>query len=68
MTDFHGVFPYLVSPVDSGGNIRTDVLGRPRGDLIKAGMHGLTPFGSTGESLPIMGLMSGAAMARPTMR
>jgi 4-hydroxy-tetrahydrodipicolinate synthase len=52
MTDFHGVFPYLVSPVDSGGNIRTDVLGRQRGDLIKAGMHGLTPFGSTGESPP----------------
>jgi 4-hydroxy-tetrahydrodipicolinate synthase len=49
MTDFHGVFPYLVSPVDVGGKIRTDVLGRLCDDLIKAGVHGLTPLGSTGE-------------------
>src|ERR1700749_2038039 len=49
MSDFHGVFPYLVSPVDSDGKIRTDVLGRLCDDLIKAGVHGLTPLGSTGE-------------------
>jgi len=49
MADFHGVFPYLVSPIDSSGNIRTDVLGRLCDDLIKAGVHGLTPLGSTGE-------------------
>src|ERR1041384_2365949 len=49
MTDFHGVFPYLVSPLDSAGEIRTDVLGRLCDDLIKAGVHGLTPLGSTGE-------------------
>jgi len=49
MPDFHGVFPYLVSPVDAGGKIRTDVLGRLCDDLIKAGVHGLTPLGSTGE-------------------
>jgi 4-hydroxy-tetrahydrodipicolinate synthase len=49
MTDFHGVFPYLVSPLDSAGAIRTDVLGRLCDDLIKAGVHGLTPLGSTGE-------------------
>lgn len=49
MTDFHGVFPYLVSPIDSGGVIRTDVLGRLCDDLIKSGVHGLTPLGSTGE-------------------
>jgi len=49
MADFHGVFPYLVSPTDSGGNIRTDVLGRLCDDLIKSGVHGLTPLGSTGE-------------------
>jgi 4-hydroxy-tetrahydrodipicolinate synthase len=48
-TDFHGVFPYLVSPVDSNGNVRADVLGRLCDDLIKAGVHGLTPLGSTGE-------------------
>jgi 4-hydroxy-tetrahydrodipicolinate synthase len=49
MTDFHGVFPYLVSPVDSGGTIRTEVLGRLCDDLITAGVHGLAPLGSTGE-------------------
>lgn len=49
MTDFHGVFPYLVSPIDASGRIKTDVLGRLSDDLIKAGVHGLTPLGSTGE-------------------
>jgi len=47
--DFHGVFPYLVSPTDAAGRIRTEVLGRLCDDLIKAGVHGLTPLGSTGE-------------------
>src|SRR5258708_29898940 len=49
MADFHGVFPYLVSPVDADGRIRTGVLGRLCDDLIKSGVHGLTPLGSTGE-------------------
>jgi 4-hydroxy-tetrahydrodipicolinate synthase len=49
MTDFHGVFPYLVSPVDASGQIRTDVLSRLCDNLITAGVHGLTPLGSTGE-------------------
>jgi len=49
MADFHGVFPYLVSPVDADGKVRTDVLGRLCDDLIKSGVHGLTPLGSTGE-------------------
>jgi 4-hydroxy-tetrahydrodipicolinate synthase len=49
MTDFHGVFPYLVSPVDDNGQIRTEVLGCLCDDLVKAGVHGLTPLGSTGE-------------------
>ena len=49
MSDFHGVFPYLVSPVDADGAIRRDVLARLCGDLIAAGVHGLTPLGSTGE-------------------
>ncbi len=49
MADFHGVFPYLVSPLDSGGEIRVEVLGRLCDDLIEAGVYGLTPLGSTGE-------------------
>lgn len=46
---FHGVFPYLVSPTTAAGQINTDVLGRLCDDLIKSGVHGLTPLGSTGE-------------------
>lgn len=49
MTDFHGVFPYLVSPVDADGKVRSAVLGRLCEDLITSGVHGLTPLGSTGE-------------------
>lgn len=47
--NFRGVFPYLVSPVDDAGEVKSDVLGRLCGDLIEAGVHGLTPLGSTGE-------------------
>jgi 4-hydroxy-tetrahydrodipicolinate synthase len=49
MRDFHGVFPYLVSPVDAQGRVKTDVLGALVSHLIRAGVHGLTPLGSTGE-------------------
>jgi 4-hydroxy-tetrahydrodipicolinate synthase len=49
MTGFHGVFPYLVSPVDGSGHVRTEVLSRLCDDLIGSGVHGLTPLGSTGE-------------------
>jgi 4-hydroxy-tetrahydrodipicolinate synthase len=47
--NFHGVFPYLVSPIDSSGDVKADVLMRLCEDLIQAGVHGLTPLGSTGE-------------------
>jgi dihydrodipicolinate synthase/N-acetylneuraminate lyase len=46
---FHGVFPYLVSPVDEAGRVMEEVLERLCDDLIAAGVHGLTPLGSTGE-------------------
>jgi 4-hydroxy-tetrahydrodipicolinate synthase len=49
MPDFHGVFPYLVSPVDSEGHVRAAVLKKLVNDLVGAGVHGLTPLGSTGE-------------------
>lgn len=48
-TDLHGVFPYLVSPTAPDGRIKTDVLGKLCDDMIKTGVHGLTPLGSTGE-------------------
>ncbi len=47
--DFHGVFPYVVSPVHESGEINAPVLARLCDDFIKAGVHGLTPLGSTGE-------------------
>jgi 4-hydroxy-tetrahydrodipicolinate synthase len=47
--DFHGVFPYLVSPVREDGGIRDEVLAALVEHLIAAGVHGLTPLGSTGE-------------------
>jgi dihydrodipicolinate synthase/N-acetylneuraminate lyase len=47
--EFHGVFPYLVSPIDDEGRVSEPVLSRLVGDLIAAGVHGLTPLGSTGE-------------------
>lgn len=46
---FHGVFPYLVSPIDNRGRVKDTVLTRLVSDLIDAGVHGLTPLGSTGE-------------------
>jgi 4-hydroxy-tetrahydrodipicolinate synthase len=49
MTKFHGVMPYLVSPVGADGKVNGDVLGKLADDLVKAGVHGLTPLGSTGE-------------------
>lgn len=46
---FKGVIPYLVTPVDEDGHVNTRVLERLCDDLIKDGVHGLTPLGSTGE-------------------
>jgi len=47
--DFHGVFPYLVSPIDAQGDIQEAVLSRLCTHLIAEGVHGLAPLGSTGE-------------------
>ncbi len=48
---FRGIFPYLVSPVDPAtGAVREAVLRRLVEHLVAAGVHGLSPLGSTGES------------------
>lgn len=47
--DFHGVFPYLVSPIDPSGEVMTEVLVDLVRRMLAAGVHGLTPLGSTGE-------------------
>ncbi|MGK9053631.1 dihydrodipicolinate synthase family protein [Neorhizobium petrolearium] len=46
---FSGVFPYLVSPVDQSGKVMDGVLTDLVDHLVEAGVHGLTPLGSTGE-------------------
>ncbi len=47
--DFHGVFPYLVSPLDDRGRVNEAVLARLVDHVIAAGVHGVAPLGSTGE-------------------
>ncbi|MCK9515782.1 MAG: dihydrodipicolinate synthase family protein [Ottowia sp.] len=46
---WHGVMPYLVTPLTAAGEINTSVLTRLVDDLVAAGVHGLAPLGSTGE-------------------
>ena len=46
---FHGVFPYIVSPIKPTGEVDDAVLSRLCDDLIAAGVHALAPLGSTGE-------------------
>ena len=46
-TGMHRFFPTLVK--FEGGRVKDEVLGRLCDDLIGAGVHGLTPLGSTGE-------------------
>jgi len=49
-SDWHGIFPYLVSPIDEAtGAVREGVLRALVEHLIARGVHGLTPLGSTGE-------------------
>ena len=48
-SSFHGVFPYLVSPIDEMGRVKRDVLAALVDHLIDQGVHGLAPLGSTGE-------------------
>ena len=49
MSGFHGVFPYLVSPIGPDGRVIESELRRLVDHLIAAGVQGLTPLGSTGE-------------------
>lgn len=49
MSALRGVFPYLVSPIASDGTVMGKVLSDLVDHLVDAGVHGLTPLGSTGE-------------------
>jgi 4-hydroxy-tetrahydrodipicolinate synthase len=44
-----GIYPYLVSPVGADGTVDVATLQRLVDDLIAAGVHGISPLGSTGE-------------------
>lgn len=46
---FKGIFPYLVTPLDDKGRLKEKVLAELVDHLIRKGVHGLTPLGSTGE-------------------
>ena len=46
---FAGIFPYLVTPLDDKGRLKESVLADLVDHLIRKGVHGLTPLGSTGE-------------------
>ncbi|MFO7856188.1 MAG: dihydrodipicolinate synthase family protein [Paracoccaceae bacterium] len=46
---FHGVIPYLPTPIRPDGGVDAEALGRVVEHLIGRGVHGLTPLGSTGE-------------------
>jgi len=45
----HGVFPALVTPMTSDQEIDYEKLGKFADHLIRKGVHGLVPLGSTGE-------------------
>lgn len=48
--DLHGIFPYLVSPVDAAtGAVREKTLRALVEHLLAQGVHGISPLGSTGE-------------------
>jgi len=48
--EFHGIFPYLVTPLDEKGRLKEQVLADLVDYLIGKGIHGLTALGSTGEA------------------
>jgi 4-hydroxy-tetrahydrodipicolinate synthase len=49
-TAWRGIFPYLVSPLDSAtGRVREPALRALVDHLIESGVQGLSPLGSTGE-------------------
>ncbi len=48
-SDFKGIYPYIVSPIDKDGNVMEDALAALVEHLIACGIHGITPLGSTGE-------------------
>jgi 4-hydroxy-tetrahydrodipicolinate synthase len=49
-SEFRGIFPYLVTPLDEKGRLKEQVLADLVDHLIRKGVHGLTPLGSTGEA------------------
>ena len=49
MSDFRGVYPVVVTPFKENGEIDFNALAEHADWMIKEGVHGLIPNGSTGE-------------------
>ena len=49
-SEFQGIFPYLVTPLDEKGRLMEKVLADLVDHLIRKVVHGLTPLGSTAEA------------------
>jgi 4-hydroxy-tetrahydrodipicolinate synthase len=49
MKTLHGILPALITPMDAQQEIDYERLGRFTDHLIRKGVHGLVPLGSTGE-------------------
>jgi 4-hydroxy-tetrahydrodipicolinate synthase len=60
----HGIYPYLVSPVDRAGKVDEALIERLTNDLIAAGVDGITPLGSTGEVMYMTPAQRRAIVAR----
>lgn len=48
--EFFGIFPYIVTPLDEKYRLKEQVLADVVDHLIRQGVHGVTPLGSTGEA------------------
>ena len=62
---FHGVFPYLVSPIDADGKVKDAVLGRLVEHVIAGGVHGLAPLS---RRHPVTPCLLQTPQARPRLR
>jgi 4-hydroxy-tetrahydrodipicolinate synthase len=63
---FHGVVPYIVTPLDGAGQLDADAVHKLCDDLIHDGVHGIAPLGSTGE-YPYLSDDQRAGMVRATI-
>ncbi len=59
----YGVIPPIVTPFDESGAVRRDALSALAVHLLEGGVHGLFPFGTTGEFYAVEGAEYETALA-----